>query len=141
MYVNQHNRKRRLFDDGESLSCGSCHAIKNKDEFNYYAQRNLYATACKQCRSIQAKLRLYNLTTEEYDKLVTDYRWCPICGCLLNFIGNKDKNSAHVDHDKITGQVRGVLCARCNRGIGMFEHNTETLEKAVEYLVGARNGG
>lgn len=40
----------------------------------------------------------------------------------------------HVDHDHLTGRIRGVLCANCNRGIGLFRDNKELLAKAIKYL-------
>lgn len=39
-----------------------------------------------------------------------------------------------VDHCHKTGLTRGNLCRDCNAGIGMFDYNTERLEKAIRYL-------
>lgn len=39
-----------------------------------------------------------------------------------------------VDHCHYTGKVRGLLCARCNRAIGMLEDSLELVERAAEYL-------
>jgi hypothetical protein len=39
-----------------------------------------------------------------------------------------------VDHDHETGEVRGLLCAPCNRGIGLLQDKIEVLESAAQYL-------
>ena len=39
-----------------------------------------------------------------------------------------------IDHDHKTNQLRGVLCLKCNVGLGMFEDNMDYLVSAIEYL-------
>ncbi len=39
-----------------------------------------------------------------------------------------------VDHDHVTGKIRGLLCHYCNVGIGNFRENQESLAAAIEYL-------
>lgn len=39
-----------------------------------------------------------------------------------------------VDHDHVTGKVRGLLCQRCNQMIGHGADDVELLRKAIEYL-------
>jgi len=38
------------------------------------------------------------------------------------------------DHCHNSGQIRGLLCGRCNAGLGYFQDNTESLKKAILYL-------
>ncbi len=64
----------------------------------------------------------YGLAPEEYQELMS--RGCEICGGAAEA----------VDHDHITGVVRGALCLSCNSGIGMLGDSPALLEKALDYL-------
>ena len=48
---------------------------------------------------------------------------CAICGA---------KGPLRVNHDT-TGMVRGLLCVRCDRALGLFEGNPDLLRRAAEY--------
>lgn len=55
--------------------------------------------------------------------------------CALCQIHRSDLNvDLAPDHDHKTGQIRGLLCQKCNRGLGHFGDNIERLQKAIEYL-------
>lgn len=54
------------------------------------------------------------------------------CGvCYNEFMSQRDMNA---DHDKNTGYVRGVLCRKCNLGIGLLKDNPDILRSATDYL-------
>ena len=39
-----------------------------------------------------------------------------------------------IDHDHASGQVRELLCRKCNTGIGMLQESVTILQTAVKYL-------
>ena len=72
-------------------------------------------------------LRRHGLAIEEYNAMVdAQHGQCAICGC--------GDEQLCVDHDHSTGVVRGLLCQRCNRGLGDFRDNPSALRKAINYL-------
>lgn len=76
--------------------------------------------------------RQHGLTQDDYKDLLRqqDYR-CALCLTIDPGRGNRNLS---VDHDHVTGKVRGLLCIRCNAGLGMFCDNTEVMEKAIAYI-------
>lgn len=78
------------------------------------------------------KLRRYGLTLEDYvQKLAEQHGRCALCGC------EPDTTRRHdfaVDHCHATGRIRGLLCRRCNVGLGHFEDSPELLANAIAYL-------
>ena len=53
---------------------------------------------------------------------------CAICG------GQNGERKLAVDHNAVTGQVRGLLCTRCNNALGGFLHDSDLLGRAIKYL-------
>lgn len=51
--------------------------------------------------------------------------------CKKDFENSKDCN---VDHNHKTGKIRGLLCFKCNCGIGYLNENVKILQKAIKYL-------
>jgi protein-arginine kinase activator protein McsA len=71
----------------------------------------------------------YGLTDADYDALVEKQGGvCAICGQT-----DRDKPLS-VDHDHIDGGVRGLLCFRCNMGLGLFGDMPTRLREAAQYL-------
>ena len=56
------------------------------------------------------------------------------CAICTNTASNKEGDRLAVDHDHKTGNVRGLLCAACNRGVGYFQDDPELLAEAIKYL-------
>lgn len=39
-----------------------------------------------------------------------------------------------VDHDEMSGRIRGLLCSNHNVGLGHFGHDVQMLKAAIRYL-------
>lgn len=75
--------------------------------------------------------RDYGLSWDDYQNLLSSQgHKCLICDGVLK----GGTAGAHVDHDHQTGQVRGILCAICNRGLGYFKDSSVRLRAAAKYL-------
>lgn len=69
----------------------------------------------------------YGLTLSEYDRMFAEQGGvCGLCGA------SPKKNRLAVDHDKLTGKVRGLLCLNCNLAIGRLEGGRR--EKTLEWM-------
>lgn len=138
--------------------CSRCESEKRSDEFGSNRQRkdglDLY---CRECRNRAARERyrsdpegfrqqtkwrqiksLYGLTKADWMTLFDAQQGrCAICGTALAVeVGSRrDKDRTCVDHCHETGKVRGLLCGRCNLGIGYLRHDPELLRKAERYLL------
>jgi hypothetical protein len=89
---------------------------------------------CKLCRRDYDWQYKYGLSPEQYFFLWEKQGGkCKICGKTL-----PDGEYLHIDHDKQTGEVRGLLCRECNLGLGNFKDNPENLIKAAEYIKESR---
>ena len=115
------------------------------------------AGACKDCRtelhktrkrndpSIYERIewpcklkRLYGLTVEQYDNILSEQKGrCAICGSessqsrSYKLVG---RAKFSVDHCHTTGKVRGLLCTKCNRALGLMNDSIESVLRMAEYL-------
>lgn len=76
--------------------------------------------------------RKYGITLEEYNEMSEKQNHvCDICG--TEEMNNKNKVLC-VDHNHISGEIRGLLCGNCNLGLGNLQDSKELLIKAIKYL-------
>lgn len=104
-------------------------------------QRNNYMTAWreKNARKVKSnKLKTtYGITLDDYDSLLEEQKGvCAICGKkeVLKQKGKETPQDLAVDHCHATGKVRGLLCRKCNTGIGNFHDSEEIMLKAIQYI-------
>ncbi len=120
--------------------CKTCNIEKPSDQFR--KARKGTRTECRQCeqnkkKTEDYKLRSryykikdrYGLTREEYNQLLIDFPSCAICNEPFGDI------TPHVDHDHVTGRIRGLLCPNHNKALGLFKDNPVDLIAAANYLI------
>jgi hypothetical protein len=83
--------------------------------------------------------KLWGITFEKYLQMVKR-SVCDCCGETQNYNWNGKKVRMSIDHDHDTNKVRGLLCMKCNQGIGLLGDKIEGLYKAVTYLRRSKNG-
>jgi hypothetical protein len=85
-------------------------------------------------RGVRLK-REFGLSLEEYDNLLkTQNGVCVICHKPETTRNQGGLRPLSVDHDHKTGRVRGLLCNKCNRGLGYFYDDSDLLINALAYI-------
>lgn len=141
--------------------CPSCQAIKPFGDFpKHRSRKDGVASRCKPCSS-KASIesarrhpekhrasmrkwrennpkshrpgvlkRLYGMTMPEYQVLlVSQAGRCAICTRPPT-----DDKLLHVDHNHVTGKVRGLLCQQCNHAIGLLQDDRAVIQQALNYV-------
>lgn len=136
-------RKRKGAPPGKKW-CPDCGEFLDLSAFGRNRRtKSGLATYCKKCatrRSKESRLRVhgdtrhyhlvlrYGIGAHEVDAMVElQGGVCLICSRPLD-------GKAHVDHDHVTGVVRGILCFNCNGGLGQFGDDPARLRAALAYL-------
>ena len=83
----------------------------------------------KKLREIHLRNK-FNLRVEEYDAILEAQGGvCALCESLPTA-----GISLHVDHDHGTGEIRGLLCVRCNNALGLFREDPDLLKRVARYV-------
>jgi len=141
--------------------CPHCRQVKPRDEFGLRTS-GVLRSLCRLCSAKKRQERTkstdpqklkeqsrrnglyvsHGIREEDYRDLLSkqDGR-CAICGADRPGVDtNSSRVHLYVDHDHSTGEIRGLLCSRCNFGIGYFRDDPGLLLKATEYLRNSRTG-
>lgn len=111
--------------------CSTCKRLKELEKFSKDAtKKSGICSTCKECNKLAGlnfKLRSYKISLDDLEELlVKQDSSCAIC--------KKKLDKFHIDHDHQTMKVRGLLCGKCNRGIGLLQDSKEILQRAIDYL-------
>jgi len=135
------------------ITCSVCRQDKDINDFRKASNKRGFRYSCKFCdrdkenvkrarmkkenpallKQIEREEKLrsnYGMSLSAYNEmLVSQNGVCAICKnqCVSG-------RSLAVDHDHNTGNIRGLLCCNCNRGIGLLQDNPAYLQAALDYL-------
>lgn len=80
------------------------------------------------------RVHRYGITPADYDRMLAEQgNACAICGRTEN----GKRHNFDVDHSHDTGEVRGLLCNRCNRLLSNATDDPTILQRAIDYLGGS----
>ena len=123
--------------------CTKCGLEKSRAEFAKDKSKKFGLQSwCRSCHSDYNTgggadlIRRYGIGAEQKNIMVQKQNSrCAIC--RKRFSSGKD---TQVDHCHTEGTIRGILCRKCNNGLGQFDDSTELLRRAVVYLEGWQSG-
>ena len=129
--------------------CSKCGMTKDLSEFYIIKSSGNTHGSCKDCfkkKSKESSERLgrshrknvelkwhYGIDIDEYSKMLEEQNGRCVCGATEARVNAK---ALHVDHDHNTGLIRGLLCHRCNRAIGLVD-DPENLRALADYIESA----
>jgi len=106
---------KRKYSSGNIGLQNKCKECERKSRSQYYKPH-------------ESARRKFKLTEEEYTTLINRSQGlCEVCNTPMG-----DKRC--IDHNHSTGEIRGVLCNKCNTALGLVGDNTTTLTKLIQYL-------
>jgi hypothetical protein len=132
--------------------CRVCGTRKSMTSFHRTHDRRYRRRVCSPCLVMEAAARRagkdpresrraavvrnlrrnYGLTLEMYEEMMASQDGaCAIC---RREFGESINASPHVDHDHVSGAVRGILCFTCNTAIGKLRDDPKVLLSAIAYL-------
>lgn len=104
---------------------------KNKHKIKKYMKRYSKAWRLR---------KFFGIKISDKNKMLKKQKYkCAICNKretgTHNNKGFIQKRELCLDHCHVSGKIRGLLCNKCNRGLGFFNDCVPRLKKAVKYLV------
>jgi hypothetical protein len=113
-------------------TCRICLTEKPLDNFYIRKELNKPRNECKECMIESHRYKKLGVCNIKYEEMLTSQNGsCAICLSKLN---SSRYTKLAVDHDHLTGKVRGLLCMNCNTALGLMKDSPKRLEAASQYL-------
>jgi hypothetical protein len=134
-YAEDAEYRARMLEESRAYYQANKGKINARERYRYATNAEFHERRLEQSRRSRRRLRLKNhfgISLEEYDALLAKQNGaCAICK-------KKSARSLCVDHCHATGLIRGLLCNKCNRGMGFFEDDAARIRAAIAYLKASR---
>jgi hypothetical protein len=142
--VKSRNKLKRRKELNGQWKCSTCEEYKSPECFDKNSKAwNGLELNCKECRSHKRKTPIekeriwefclkkrFKLSKEDYNDLLEDQ----VGVCAICFKADISGRRLSVDHCHGTDEIRGLLCSKCNTGLGLFDDNIDNLVSAINYL-------
>jgi hypothetical protein len=138
-----------IINNKEYKKCNLCNLDKLLESYNKCdLKKSKIRGECKECQRntrkkysinnynpqkeyLRKATQMYKITEKEYTSL---YKKSNGCCFVCKIPENNFKRRLHLDHDHLTGKVRGLLCKNCNNALGNVKDSKEILKRLIEYL-------
>lgn len=118
--------KSKVCNHGRRNQCKACCAKASRKSAGYLEPKKCAPKGTYTTTKGQSIYRRYGISEKQYKELLDSVdNKCQICG---------DSSSLVVDHCHDTKKIRGVLCKKCNIGIGNLKDSLVLVESACDYL-------
>ena len=152
--LSEYNKDKKN-KDGHESKCKKCkleymkeYHAKNKEKIleykkEYYSRPEVKDKRSEYCKEYNSRPEVkerrkclnlqknYGITLEERDEMIEEQGG----GCKLCHV-DLDSVEPYVDHNHITGKVRGVLCPKCNTILGLLnaDEGTKFAFKVIKFI-------
>lgn len=136
--VSEYYSSRKSTGNGYSSYCKACTSVRRAMRDKAIAE-DVERSAKRTAYAFNATLvSRYGITANDAKEMLRkQLGLCSNrgCGTRLTFdVKRGDPSRAQVDHCHKTGNVRGILCRRCNTGASIIEKNENVYLGLLEYL-------
>ena len=113
-----------------------CKDCKKELDISKFSSKKRIINSTHSCMRCSNLKKCYGITSIEYDILLVNQN--NVCGICELPESEKDKFgniiNLSVDHCHKTGVIRGLLCAKCNKALGLLNDDINLLKSAILYL-------
>ena len=124
--------KKRYAKENKEAIKARCKAWYAKNRDSQLASSKARRIENKDSILSNKRLKKYGISAEQWDALFASQNYC--CAVCSSASPNTSRQTWHTDHCHVTGEVRGILCAPCNVGLGRFKDDVDVLNNAIAYL-------